>query len=160
MPTSGDPGNDASLDLEERRIAEEEITILSRIFKMHIGIDVGYYNIDEQPPCSPLAGTSMNVDYRGRLSLCCNLSGFRGGVEKTDAVADLNSETFESAHPKLLALATGQLKERNDKLAELRAAGLTPDLFTGSPCLFCLQSFGKIPWYGNMHQLAVNLKKN
>jgi hypothetical protein len=31
-------------------------------------------------------------------------------------------------------------------LAALRAQGIAPDLFTGSPCLFCLQSFGKTPW--------------
>ena len=80
MPTSSAVADDSALSLDEQRAAEQEIAILARIFKMKIGIDVGYYNIDEErPPCSPLAGTSMNIDYRGRLSLCCNLSGFRGG---------------------------------------------------------------------------------
>jgi MoaA/NifB/PqqE/SkfB family radical SAM enzyme len=160
MPTSADLANDVSLNVEERRIAEEEIALLSRIFKMHISIDVGYYNIDERPPCSPLAGKSMNVDYRGRLTLCCNLSGFRGGAADTDAVGDLNSETFESAHRKLLAVANAQLRKRNDKLAELRNAGVTPDLFTGSPCLFCLRSFEKVPWHDRLYKVAMNAAKD
>jgi hypothetical protein len=115
---------------------------------MDIGIDVGYYNIDEErPPCAPLAGASMNIDYRGRLSLCCNLSGFRGAAEEPDVVADLNVESFASAHAKFLALANTQLQKRKDALAAVRSQGSTPDLYTGSPCLFCLQSFGKIPWH-------------
>jgi sulfatase maturation enzyme AslB (radical SAM superfamily) len=152
MPTSTAVAGDAALSREEQRVAEEEIALLARIFKMEIGIDVGYYNIDEQrPPCAPLAGMSMNIDYRGRLSLCCNLSGFRGAAEESDVVADLNTESFASAQVKFLALATAQLQKRQRALAALRERGETPDLFTGSPCLFCLQSFGKVPWHAGVH---------
>lgn len=151
MPTSSAVADDSALTLEEQRIAEQEIAILARIFKMSIGIDVGYYNVDDtRPPCAPLAGTSMNIDYRGRLSLCCNLSGFRGAAEESDVVADLNVESFASAYAKLTALAAAQLQRRKDALASLRAQSLTPDVYTGSPCLFCLQSFGKIPWRENL----------
>ena len=147
MPTSNAVADDSALTREEQRVAEEEIAILARIFKMEIGVDVGYYNIDEErPPCAPLAGMSMNVDYRGRLSLCCNLSGFRGAAEETDVVADLNVESFASAHARLRELAKAQLQKRREALVSLRERGVTPELFTGSPCLFCLQSFGKIPW--------------
>ena len=147
MPTSTALADESALTLDEQRMVEEEIAILARIFKMNIGIDVGYYNIDEESaPCSPLAGTSMNVDYRGRLSLCCNLSGFRGAADETDVVADLNVESFASAFAKLKDVASAQLQKRKDALATLRMQGVTPDLFTGSPCLFCLQSFGKTPW--------------
>ncbi|HEX6650150.1 MAG TPA: radical SAM protein [Pyrinomonadaceae bacterium] len=147
MPTSSALANDSALSLAEQRAVEEEIAILARVFKMDIGIDVGYYNIDERrPPCAPLAATSINIDYRGRLSLCCNLSGFRGAVEELDIVADLNEESFASAYGRFVDLAAAQLQKRKDALAMLRAQSLTPDLYTGSPCLFCLQSFGKIPW--------------
>ena len=148
MPTSSGFENDLSLNRDEQRAAEEEIAILARIFKMNIGIDVGYYNVDEsRPPCAPLAGASMNIDYRGRLSLCCNLSGFRGGAKESDVVADLNIESFASAYAKFTALAAAQSQRRNAALAALRAQSLTPDVYTGSPCMFCLQSFGKIPWH-------------
>jgi hypothetical protein len=148
MPTSNAVADDSALSLEEQRVAEEEIAILARIFKMEIGIDVGYYNIDEtRPPCAPLAGTSMNIDYRGRLSLCCNLSGFRGAAEEQDVIADLNVESFASAYAKFLSLVALQVQRRKDALATLRAQAVTPDVFTGSPCMFCLQSFNKIPWH-------------
>jgi MoaA/NifB/PqqE/SkfB family radical SAM enzyme len=152
MPTSNDFENALALNRDEQRAAEEEIAILARIFKMNIGIDVGYYNIDEQrAPCSPLAGTSMNVDYRGRLSLCCNLSGFRGAAAEPDIVADLNVESFASAVSKLRAVASAQLERRKEVLVKLRSRGVAPDLYVGSPCLFCLQSYGKIPWHHNVH---------
>ena len=152
MPTSNSAENDLALNRDEQRAAEEEIAILARIFKMNIGIDVGYYNVDVQrAPCAPLAGTSMNVDYRGRLSLCCNLSGFRGATEEADVVADLNVEPFAAALAKLRALASAQLHKRREALVTLHSKGLTPDLYLGSPCLFCLQSYGKIPWHNGAH---------
>jgi sulfatase maturation enzyme AslB (radical SAM superfamily) len=148
MPTSNSVEDTAALSLEKQRVAEEEIAILARIFKMDIGIDVGYYNTDEsRPPCAPLAGISMNIDFRGRLSLCCNLSGFRGAAEELDVVADLNVESFASAYARFVKLAATQLEKRKAALAVLRSQSITPDLYTGSPCLFCLQSFGKIPWH-------------
>lgn len=152
MPTSNSAENTLALNRDEQRAAEEEIAILARIFKMNIGIDVGYYNIDEQrAPCSPLAGTSMNVDYRGRLSLCCNLSGFRGAAAEPDVVADLNVESFASAVEKVRAVASAQLQRRKDALVTLQSRGVSPDLYAGSPCLFCLQSYGKIPWHNGAH---------
>ena len=144
MPTSNALADSSALSLEEQRAAEQEIAILARIFKMSIGIDVGYYNTDDtRPPCAPLAGVSMNIDYRGRLTLCCNLSGFRGAAQELDVVADLNVESFASAYEKFKTLAAAQLQRRKDALAALP----TPDIYTGSPCMFCLQSFGKIPWH-------------
>ncbi len=148
MPTSGAVADASALSLDEQRAAEQEIAILARIFKMDIGIDVGYYNIDEgRPPCAPLAGVTMNIDFRGRLSLCCNLSGYRGAADEADVVADLNVESFASAYAKLSALVASQLQKRKEALAALRTEGITPDIYTGSPCLFCLQSLGKIPWH-------------
>jgi len=144
MPTSDAVADSSALTLDEQRAVEQEIALLARIFKMNIGIDVGYYNTDDtRPPCAPLAAVSMNIDFRGRLSLCCNLSGFRGAEEESDVVADLNVESFASAYEKFVALAAEQLRKRNEALAALR----TPDIYIGSPCLFCLQSFGKIPWH-------------
>jgi hypothetical protein len=97
----------------------------------------------------------MNVDYRGRLSLCCNLSGFRGAAQETDVVADLNVEPFSTALAKLRALAAAQLEERRSALVTLRAKGVTPDLYIGSPCLFCLQSYGKIPWHNGSSEFSL-----
>lgn len=146
LPTSNEFEQTALLTLDERKRAEQEIANLSRIFKMKIALDVGYYNIDPSPPCSPLAGVSANVDYRGWLSLCCNLSGFRGAVGRDDIAADLNTEDFGSAYARLSRVAAEQLEARATRLETLAEQGIAPDLYTGSPCLFCLDTFAKLPW--------------
>ncbi len=146
LPTSARANDESALSREERTQAEEEIATLARIFRMNIGIDVGYYNISSEPPCSPLAGRSYNIDYLGRLTLCCNLSGFRGADQQLDIAADLNTETFRSAHARLQQMADTQLRLRREAIDAALAAGTQPDLHTGSPCLLCLTTFGKTPW--------------
>jgi MoaA/NifB/PqqE/SkfB family radical SAM enzyme len=146
MPTSIEVADASALTLEERADAEREIALLARIFKMRIGIDVGYYNTDPVAPCSALIGVSANINYRGHLSLCCNLSGFRGAKSEDDIVADLNHEDFSAAWPRLQQVATAQSENRIRALTELAAASEKVDLTTGSPCLFCLNTLGKTPW--------------
>jgi len=146
MPTSTDVADISALTLEERADAEREIALLARVFKMRIGIDVGYYNTDLTAPCSALSGESANINYRGHLSLCCNLSGFRGGDGDEDIVSDLNHESFDAALPRLRQIAAAQAESRVRALTELAAAFEKPDLQTGSPCLFCLNTLGKTPW--------------
>jgi MoaA/NifB/PqqE/SkfB family radical SAM enzyme len=145
MPTSNEVEDSSALTYAERERADQEIAILSRIFKMIIGIDVGYHNLDPSAPCSALAGVSCNVDYRGRLSLCCNLSGFRGGREDLDVVADLNVEDFGTAYARLSELAENQGALRRKKLETLDDQD-SIDSYVSSPCLFCLDTFGKLPW--------------
>jgi MoaA/NifB/PqqE/SkfB family radical SAM enzyme len=146
MPTSPDVEDASALTLEERAAADREIALLARIFKMPIGIDVGYFNIDPAAPCSPLRGFSGNITYRGQLSLCCNLSGFRGGHGEADIVGDLRHEPFAPALERLRRLAAIQSGTRIEALTALDAAGVTPDLTTGSPCHLCLKTLGKMPW--------------
>jgi MoaA/NifB/PqqE/SkfB family radical SAM enzyme len=157
MPTSEDIANHVALSVEERRRAEEEITLLARIFKMKVSIDVGYYNIEPNAPCSPLAGASYNVDYQGRLTLCCNLSGFRGAKEESDVVSDLNVESFAEAWQRFNRLKDVQLERRRLALSEAQQRGVEPDLYLGSPCLFCLNSFKKLPWHSEP-QLASGVR--
>ncbi len=148
LPTSGTFENELALTLEERAEAEREIASLAQIFKMKVRIEVGYYNTDPAAPCASLAGVSCSIDYRGRLSLCCNLSGFRGAVGEEEVLADLNQVSFGEAYGKFRALADAQLERRREALEALAARGEKADAYTGSPCLFCLQTFGKIPWRG------------
>ena len=147
LPTSAGAEEASGLSLEERAHAEQEIAVLSNIFKMKIGIATGYYNLDPAPPCDALQGANCNVDYRGRLTLCCNLSGYRGAAEETDVVADLTREDFAEGFVRLRRLAAQQLERRRLALQEIAREGSEADLYTASPCLFCLRSFGKIPWH-------------
>jgi sulfatase maturation enzyme AslB (radical SAM superfamily) len=147
LPTSDDFDHELSLTEHERTMAEQEIAVLARMFKMPIRLDVGYFNIDaSRPPCSPLAGVSCHIDYRGYLTLCCNLSGFRGAVGQADVVADLNTEDFTLAYPRLRSVADQQMERWRATLAEYEARDERPDLTVGSPCLFCLHTLGKTPW--------------
>src|ERR671922_134457 len=102
------PGQNTPADVEDA---------LARVFRMRVTLDVGYYNTDPAAPCSALAGVSCNVDYRGRLSLCCNLSGYRGAEGEPDVVADLNVEPFAEAYARLRGLAARQLARRAEALA-------------------------------------------
>lgn len=148
LPTTDALEREHALSREEREEAEREIAALNRIFKMSVTLNVGYDNLDPAPPCSALAGVSCNIDYRGRLTLCCNLSGYRGAGGERDVVADLNTEEFGAAYARLQGLVAEQLGRRRDDLARAAGAGEEPDQYLASPCLHCLVSFGKIPWRG------------
>lgn len=149
MPTSNEVEDTSALTYAEREQADLEIANLARIFKMNIGIDVGYHNLDVSAPCSALAGVSCNIDYQGRLSLCCNLSGFRGAAGETDVVADLTSQDFASAYSRLSTIASGQLQARRSRLEATTDRSADLDPYVSSPCLFCLDTFGKLPWRQN-----------
>ena len=148
LPTSAADEDESALTQEERREADQEIAILSNVFKMPVGVLIGHHDIDPQPPCGALRGETCNVDYRGRLSLCCNLSGYRGAAGEPETVADLTTEDFADAYARLRRIAAEQNERRRRALASFAADGREADLYTASPCLFCLQSFGKIPWRG------------
>jgi len=147
LPTSSGAEDASGLSVEERAHAEQEIGVLSNIFKMKIGVATGYYNLDPAPPCNALQGKNCNVDYRGRLTLCCNLSGYRGAAEETDVVADLTQEDFTEGFTRLRRIVAEQVERRRLALEEIARQGSIADLYTASPCLYCLQSFGKIPWH-------------
>lgn len=146
LPTSAAMEMESALSLLERRQVEQEICIMSGIFKMPVGIVTGYYNVDPAAPCAALLGKTCNVDFHGRLTLCCNLSGYRGAVEEPDVVADLTKEDFAVGYERLQRIAEEQNERRRLALASSEANGHEVDLYTSSPCLFCLQSFGKTPW--------------
>lgn len=147
LPTSASVESESGLNFEERTQSEQEIATLAGIFKMRIQIDVGYYNTNPGAPCLALAGTSCNINYRGHLSLCCNLSGFRGASGEADVITDLNTESFAVAYRRLRGVALMQLQRRAVALEELAKRETENDLYTGVPCLYCLKSFGKIPWH-------------
>jgi len=154
LPTSGAVESELALDLEERAGAEREIASLAQIFKMKVRIEVGYFNLDPAAPCASLAGVSCSIDYRGRMSLCCNLSGFRGALGEEEVLADLKEESFATAYARFRELAERQIERRRVALESLAASGEKADAYTGSPCLFCLQTFGKIPWRGVVGEAA------
>lgn len=157
LPTSEEFDRELGLTRAERTIAEQEIAMLSRMLKMPIRLDVGYYNLNAAAPCSPLAGRSGNIDYRGRLSLCCNLSGYRGEMNQADVVADLNEEGYGPAFARLKNLAETQLMRRARALDDYAQSNVKPGLELGSPCLYCLDTFHKVPWQPSSERVGRSL---
>jgi MoaA/NifB/PqqE/SkfB family radical SAM enzyme len=157
LPSSPSVDRELALSQEERRDAEHEIAILSSIFKMKVSMATGYFNINPAIPCGALRGGHPNIDYRGRLTLCCNLSGYRGGAGEEDVVADLTTESFALGYERLMAVARSQVTRRREALEVLQVSGAPPDVNISSPCMFCLQSFGKIPWQSRSANLNRNL---
>jgi MoaA/NifB/PqqE/SkfB family radical SAM enzyme len=156
LPTSRADEDDLGLTLEERAHADQEVAVLSNILKMQVGIVAGYYNTRPDSPCDALSARTVNVDYRGRMTLCCNLSGYRGAGEHADVLADLNREDFAAGFERFKRSAEAQIERRRLMLEGHERRGTSPGLGEGSPCMFCLQSFNKIPWRSADGQGAVS----
>jgi sulfatase maturation enzyme AslB (radical SAM superfamily) len=143
MPTSAEIEDSSAMTLAERAHAEQEIAILNRILSIPVRIDVGYANLDPAPPCGPLQGMTFSVDYKARMTICCNMSGFRGAGGDADVLADLTTVPFASAVEEMQRVATLQVQRRATALTQ---SGSAADLTVSSPCLFCLKTFDKTPW--------------
>ena len=59
----------------------------------------------------------------------------------------MNDEAFAPAFERLRRVAEEQLARRRDALAARAEQDAKHDIYLGSPCLFCLKSFGKVPWH-------------
>ena len=154
LPTSQADEEALGLSLDERVNADQEVAVLSNIFKMQVGIVAGYYNTNPASPCDALSARTVNVDYRGRMTLCCNLSGYRGAGEHADVLADLNREDFAAGFERFNLSAEAQIERRRQMLEGHERRGTRPGLGEGSPCMYCLQSFGKIPWRSGVERAA------
>lgn len=154
LPTSQGDEDALGLTLEERAHAEQEVAVLSNILKMQVGIVAGYYNTQPGSPCDALSARTVNIDYRGRMTLCCNLSGYRGSDERTDVLADMNKEDFADGFARFTRSADEQIERRRLMLEGHERRGTAPGLVEGSPCLYCLHSFGKIPWSAGAARMA------
>src|SRR6185295_3144584 len=130
LPTSEAIDAEHGLSLAERREAERELAGLASIVRLPLHLSTGYYNIDPAAPCEALTGLYCNVDYQGRLTLCCNLSGFRGAATEPDVVADLNDVDFAVAYEKLQHVRQAQNERRRHALAAYAQRGQHPDLYT------------------------------
>jgi MoaA/NifB/PqqE/SkfB family radical SAM enzyme len=87
------------LDLspQERRDIETEIWRLKESASVHVTMAPGYYSESPFFPCGPLELEEFNLDYRGNLTLCCQLSGFTGGNAGTDVMGNLHDVSLAEA---------------------------------------------------------------
>lgn len=143
----------AGLVLEpwERRQVEDQIAALQTTLRMPILLAGDHYNVSRFHQCAQFQMQEFNIDHRGRLTACCMLSGFRGGVPDSDVIADLNQVSFFEAHRRLVA----KIAELNlEKIGRI-AAGQA-DESHHFICTHCLEHFGKISTRAARPPLPVN----
>jgi MoaA/NifB/PqqE/SkfB family radical SAM enzyme len=128
------------LDTGERRQVEDEIAALQEQFRMTILLAGDHYNPSRFYQCPQFQMREFNIDYRGRLTTCCMLSGYRGGTPNTDVLADLHEVSFYEAHRRLVGTIARLNLEKIERLAEGELE--ERDHFI---CTHCLEHFGKVP---------------
>lgn len=131
-----------NLDLSpaERREAEVIVWQLQNTFSIPIVMAPGYYTT-ELFPCAPLKMQEMNIDWRGNVTVCCNLSGHGEDVENGDIIGNLHELSFSEAYGRWIQ-ANGKFQK--EKLEyHSRGKFRDADYF---PCWYCLNYFKKVDW--------------
>lgn len=139
MPTEHNLGADLILPLSEWRAVERDVARVITEFRHEIAMAMGFYSDYYLPRCAPLTLDDLNVDYRGRLTLCCQLSNYRDGNDAgEDVVGDLKKESLSAAIGKLMDLVTQVHRER----LEIAKDGARAEE-QHYPCLACIGRFKK-----------------
>lgn len=138
-PTEHNMGEDLIIPLNEWRAVERDIARVMTEFRHHISMAVGFYTDYYLPRCAPLTMDDLNIDYRGRLTLCCQLSNYRDGDQDgEDVVGDLKKESLSKALGGLMNLIN---KVQHERLA--MAADPVEKEKLHYPCLVCVERFKK-----------------
>lgn len=147
LPTSVAAHETWGVSWAQETLAREEAMELRRALAPQVEVVAGLFDPAPGAHCRPLAGTGLNVDYRGRVTLCGNLSSYRNSPTPLGLEAPPGAEsiTLGAAFDALRPAALNSLQTRDAELARVRAAGQLADPVQGSPCLSCLNHFGKLP---------------
>jgi len=138
-PTEHNMGEDLILPLAEWRAVERDVARVMNEFRHHISMAVGFYTDYYLPRCAPLTLDDLNVDYKGRLTLCCQLSNYRDAEgDGEDVVGDLKKISLPQALGRLMDLVNKVHKER---LAMAADPAQKEQLHY--PCLVCVDRFTK-----------------
>jgi MoaA/NifB/PqqE/SkfB family radical SAM enzyme len=141
MPTAGTALRSLDLTPKERREVEGEIWRLKQTASIPVGMAPGYF--DERPllPCGPLELEEYNLDYRGNMTLCCQLSGQSGRNDNADVIGNLNELSLSEACERFRRRVALYLEDKRKNIDENRFGDL--DHF---PCWYCLKYLGKTTW--------------
>jgi MoaA/NifB/PqqE/SkfB family radical SAM enzyme len=141
MPTPETVLRQLDLSPQERREVEGEIWSLQKSAAVRVGMAAGHFSDSPFFSCAPLALQEFNLDYRGNLTLCCQLSGYAETPSETDVIGNLQEMT--------LAEACAQFRQRvehylADKRAKVERGALSElDHF---PCWYCVKYLDKVAW--------------
>ncbi|MEO8359846.1 MAG: radical SAM protein [Vicinamibacteria bacterium] len=145
LPTSTAAHEKWGLSWAQETLAREEAAVLCRALRPKVEVVAGLFDLAPGAHCRPLSGRGLNVDFRGRVTLCGNLSSFRGSSTAPGREIPENAatQTLGQAFDALLPIGQGSLAARDRELSLLEK-GETINPLLGSPCLSCLNHFDKL----------------
>jgi MoaA/NifB/PqqE/SkfB family radical SAM enzyme len=133
--------HDAALWLpaEGWRAVKDRVDRLGELLRIPVTAAEGFPRPQPFHVCEPWRSEVLHVDPRGRLTMCCQLSGTPG--PDADVMGDLATTSLVEAHRRLLDHVALLQRERLDAVAGGGLAGW--DLFG---CNACLRRHGKPHW--------------
>lgn len=137
MPTPLTAGHKLDLSPDKRREVENTVSQLQTAFPLRIAIAPRDY-IAQNTPCAPLRMEEFNIDWRGNLTLCCNLSGHGEELGNDDVVGNLHEMSFSEAY--------GCLVKLNRKFFHDKSRDMRDEDSDSFPCWYCLNYFRKVDW--------------
>ncbi|MCB0308024.1 MAG: radical SAM protein [Bdellovibrionales bacterium] len=126
---------------EECRQVEKEIADLQSQFKLPIYLSAGFYDPTPVAHCKFLKMTSLNINYRGELTMCCQLSNMEGSEGNVDVIADLSKVSLQDAHRQVVASYHEVFQARLDKIANH-----THQDIDNFHCWSCMKHTKKVEW--------------
>jgi hypothetical protein len=131
----------AAAGVQLARLAETSDPRAVRPRKLHYsGSGPGYFSESPFFPCAPLELEEYNLDYRGNLTLCCQLSGYAGGTPGTDVVGNLHEMSLAEACGRFRQSVAQYLAAKRERLH--RGEFSDVDHF---PCWYCVKYLDKVP---------------
>jgi hypothetical protein len=118
---------------------QDEVRRLQPTAPVAVGLGPGYYHEAPFFPCGPLTLQEYNLDYRGNLTLCCQLSGYAGGAPETDVLANLHALSLAEAVARGHRRVATYRADKQD--AVNRGAFGELDHF---PCWYCVKYLTKV----------------
>ncbi len=145
MQTPGTAVRALDLSPQERREVESQIWQLKKTASVPVGMAPGYFSEALLFPCGPLEIEEYNLDYKGNLTLCCQLSGHSGNSDGADVFANLAEISLAEACARFRQRVAAYLADKQDKIAKRKLNEL--DHF---PCWYCLKYLGKTSWIDSL----------
>jgi MoaA/NifB/PqqE/SkfB family radical SAM enzyme len=139
LPTGRDADAALALGPEALAAAKDRIDRLGELLRIPVTASEGFPRRQPFHVCEPWRCEILHVDPRGRLTLCCQLSGVGGG--EADVVADLAAVPLAEAHARLLDRVHALQRER----LALAASGALGE-GDRALCSWCARRHGKPHW--------------
>lgn len=143
VPTHKTAQSDMDLTPDEYRLVEAKVEEIKNFTKHEVLMSMGAYSPLKMFQCRTLTMSNLNFDYKGRLTFCCLLSGYREDptVPETEIIADMKeTDLFDG-----IQFWMERIYEFNrDKLEYIKSGRWTEhDYF---PCFYCKKYFSKVNW--------------